>query len=258
MTLHRGLSAVLLCSLALASTTAEAGCEKDTDCKGDRICVDSACADPAPAEPRPAQDPPPVDGAEEANLVPPPAEDPAVENAWWKKDVREQEAALLQELFNELPKPVRTKGAGKLVYQRSVPLVISDIHDVTAVWGSKLQRDVHFLGISKVHTTQAMASIGPDTAGIPYCPLACNRISQIFVNDDEITLQYDGPIKDWAGKAADNVAGYTRRFGKVHQAKCSFPIMVKHAPPNTWLDPEQVARVRTAVVAEIKRYCAQP
>ena len=270
----RGIAAILVCGLALPSPAAAAGCEKDTDCKGDRICVDGACADPTgpPATETPAGGEPateeaaPADGAVPVQGEAPVEGEAAAEDAaptesdadaWWKKGAREAEAALLQEIFNELPKPVKTKGVGKLVYQRSVPLVIADIHDVTAVWGSKLQRDVHFLGISKVHTTDALVSIGPDTAGIAYCPIACNRIEEIFVNDEEITLQYDGPIKDWAGKAADNVSGYTRRFGKVHQAKCSFPLMVKHAPANTWLDPEQVAKVRSAVVEEIKHYCAE-
>jgi len=292
-----------ICSLGVAvlaiwATPAQAGCEKDTDCKGERICVESACADPAAAPPSPppteaapaaAADVPTEAAPAEGEAAPAegeaapaegeaapaegeaapaegeaaPAEGEADAAAgsgaddWWTMDARETEAALLQELFNELPKPVRTKGAGKLVYQRSVPLVIADIHDTTAVWGSKLQKDVHFLGISKVHTTQSLDSIGPETAGIPYCPLACNRISQVFVTEEEITLQYDGPIKDWAGKASDNVAGYTRRFGKIHQAKCSFPLMVKHAPPNTWMDPEEVSKVRAAVVDEIKRYCAE-
>ena len=281
----RGIAVLSLIGLALTSPDAQAGCEKDTDCKGDRICVSSACADPtptaapdqaeAPAEPKAEQtaEAPAEPKAEQTAEAPAepkaeqtaeaPAEGEAAKtdekaaDEWWQMGAREAEAALLQEIFNELPKPVKTKGAGKLVYQRSVPLVIADIHDVTAVWGSKLQKDVHFLGISKTHTTDALVSIGPDTAGVAYCPLACNRLEQIFVNDQEITLQYDGPIKDWAGKAADNVSGYTRRFGKIHQAKCSFPLMVKHAPANTWLDPEQVTKVRTAVVDEIKRYCGK-
>jgi len=31
------------------------GCSKDTDCKGDRICVSGACVSPPPAAPNPAQ-----------------------------------------------------------------------------------------------------------------------------------------------------------------------------------------------------------
>lgn len=39
--------------LALAAPTAWAACEKDTDCKGDRVCEAGVCTDPA-APPRPA------------------------------------------------------------------------------------------------------------------------------------------------------------------------------------------------------------
>ncbi len=253
----RVIAASLLFGLGLHSAAAHAGCEKDTDCKGEQICSAGACTD-ATGAPPPA---PPVQQEKPVQQETPVQQEKPVQqgdaSGWWKKDAREKEAALLQEIFNELPKPVKTKGKGKLVYQRSVPLVIWDIHDVTAVWGSKLQKDVHFVGISKIHTTQALKSIGPDTAGIAFCPVNCDRISEIFVNDEQITLQYDGPIKDWAGKAADNVAGYTRQYGKIHQAKCSFPLMVKHAPPSTWTDPQQVVKVRTAIVAELKRYCGK-
>ena len=149
----------------------------------------------------------------------------------------------------------KKKGAGKLVYARNVPLVISDIHNTTAVWGSKLQRNVHYVGISKIHTTSRIQPIGRDTPGIPFCPLACKRITDIFPHEADITIQYDGPIKDWAGKASDDTSGYKRAFGKVNKAKCSFPLMYNHAPPNTWLDEEEVNKVKQAAVDEIKRYC---
>ena len=156
-----------------------------------------------------------------------------------------------------MPKPVRRKDGGKLVYPRSVPLVVDDIHTNTMVWGAKLQKDVHHLGISKVHTTSRGESIGRDTAGISYCPVACNRIADIFLHNGEITIQYDGPISDWAGKASDNNSGYKRRFGSSNKAKCSFPMMYPEAPRNTWLDPEKASEVTAAVLAEIKRYCAE-
>lgn len=38
-----------LTALIALATVSEAGCEKDTDCKGDRLCIDEVCTDPAPA-----------------------------------------------------------------------------------------------------------------------------------------------------------------------------------------------------------------
>jgi hypothetical protein len=211
--------------------------------------ADAPAAD-APAGDTPAGDAPAADA--------PAAEAPAAEPAtWWSPEGRKAEAETLQEIFNQMPKPVRRKDGGKLVYPRSVPLVVDDIHTNTMVWGAKLQKDVHHLGISKVHTTSRGESIGRDTAGISYCPVACNRISDIFLHNYEITIQYDGPISDWAGKASDNNSGYKRRFGSTHKAKCSFPMMYPEAPKNTRLDPEKASEVTAAVVAEIKRYCAE-
>jgi hypothetical protein len=52
-----------------AATIAQAsGCQHDTQCKGDRVCVESRCADPKPGEPSPgaaigAADPKPVEAA---------------------------------------------------------------------------------------------------------------------------------------------------------------------------------------------------
>jgi hypothetical protein len=40
--------------LALTSTTAAAQCTKDTDCKGDRICVEGSCVDASPSQSSPA------------------------------------------------------------------------------------------------------------------------------------------------------------------------------------------------------------
>ena len=136
-----------------------------------------------------------------------------------------------------------------------MPLVVSDIHDTTAVWGSKLQPGVHFLGISKVHTTPALDPITADSNGTVFCPLNCSRIKTVTAPKDDIVILYDGPIKDWAGKAADNMSGYIRKFGKANQSICSFPLMYNHAPPNTWLDEAEVNKVKLAVVDEIKRYC---
>jgi hypothetical protein len=247
---------VALISLGLAPSAAWAGCEKDTDCKGDRICENTICVNP-PAAPPPA-DPGPADAkaretAEAA--APPPPTDP---DGWWKKAAREAEVPVLQELFNEAPRPIRKKGGATLVYQRAVPLVVADIHDTTRVWGAKLQSNVHFLGISKVHTTTTLSPIGPETGGIPYCPLNCARITDVYVRDgDEISILYDGPIKDWAGKAADNASGYVRKIGKQYREMCSFPLAMNHAPSNAWLDPAEVKKVSSAIVTEIKRYCGK-
>ncbi len=51
------------------------------------------------------------------------------------------------------------------------------------------------------------------------------------------------------------MSGYIRKFGKANQSICSFPLMYNHAPPNTWLDEDEVNKVKAAAVAEIKRYC---
>jgi len=272
-----GLIAILTFA---SSRPAMAGCEKDTDCKGDRICESGACVEPTPAAvgktaapaavPAPADnDAAPAEGeaapaegeAAPAEGEAAPAEGeaaPAEEAAaieWWKKESREDEVPRLQDIFNAVPRPTRKKGATTLIYQRAVPLVVADIHDTTAIWGAKLQPGVHFLGISKVHTTPALEAIAPETNGIVYCPLNCSRIQGVNTRNEDIQIQYDGPIKDWAGKAADNVSGYTRQFGKTYQSTCSFPLMYNHAPPNTWLDADEVEKVMKAAVVEIKRYC---
>ncbi len=186
------------------SRPAEAGCDKDTDCKGDRICEAGACVSPpqtpAPAAtPTPAPEAAPAEGeAAPAEGEAAPAEDeaapaegeaapaegeaapaegeaaaPAAEQAssdetafvWWKREVREAQTPMLQEVFDAVPRPIRKKGATTLIYQRAVPLVVADIHDTTAVWGSKLQPGVHFLGISKVHTTPALDPITAESNG---------------------------------------------------------------------------------------------
>ena len=53
---------------------AHAGCEKDTDCKGDRICEAGACVNPPAAES-------PADSDEQQTKNDPEAAEPAAENA---------------------------------------------------------------------------------------------------------------------------------------------------------------------------------
>ncbi|MEC8193780.1 MAG: hypothetical protein VX944_14145 [Myxococcota bacterium] len=242
-----------------------AGCEKDTDCKGDRICESGACVSPGPAE-----DAPPAEDAAPAEDTPPAGDAPAAEDAppaddappaptdpkdWWKETSREAEAPVLQAIFNRMPKPIIRKDNGKLVYQRAVPLVVADVHNTTARWGGKAQIGVHFLGISKIHTTTTLEDITVDTGGIPYCPLNCARLTSVELQGNDIVLFYDDEIKEWAGKVADNLAGYTRKLGKQYRTMCTFPTLYSHAPSNAWLDPEAVAAVNTSAVNEIKRYC---
>ena len=156
-----------------------------------------------------------------------------------------------------MPRPIVRKGNGKLVYQRAVPLVVPDIHETTARWGGKAQVGVHFLGISKVHTTTTMEDITEDTGGIPYCPINCERITDIQIQGNDIAIFYDDEIKPWGGKVADNQAGYTRKLGKQYRTMCTFPVMFSHAPKNSWLDPKEVEAVKTKAVTEIKRYCGK-
>ena len=44
-----GFGTLACAILGVCSHPLHAGCEKDTDCKGDRICEDGVCQDPAPA-----------------------------------------------------------------------------------------------------------------------------------------------------------------------------------------------------------------
>lgn len=267
-----------LLTTALFSTEAYAGCEKDTDCKGDRICEASVCVNPSPPpapESSPATAPatdgkdaesPPADEQQPSN--PPETSDtPAAENEadtptnpedWWKKSAREQEAAVLQEIFTTVPKPIKKTDLGKYVYPRSIPLVVADISDTVAKWGGKDQQGVHFLGISKVHTTTTLDDIAPETGGIAYCPVNCARITEINIRDKEISFMYDGPIKDWAGKAGDVHSGYIRKGGKAYKSICSLPMYYTSAPKRTsWLNPDEVKKAQKAVVEEIKRYCGK-
>ncbi|MGB0638605.1 MAG: hypothetical protein ACPGTU_04700, partial [Myxococcota bacterium] len=109
-----------LLTATLFSAKAYAGCEKDTDCKGDRICEAQVCVNPT-ASPAPA--PPPEAAttstekdaktestetqdstsapAETADAPPVKEESPKETDPkdWWKKSVRETEAAVLQEIF---------------------------------------------------------------------------------------------------------------------------------------------------------------
>ena len=49
-----------LLTFTLISSPVLAGCEKDTDCKGDRICEEERCVEPAPSNPseQPVEAPP--------------------------------------------------------------------------------------------------------------------------------------------------------------------------------------------------------
>ncbi|GEM_PF-3520910 len=253
-----------------------AGCEKDTDCKGDRICENSACVSPAAAAPPTETAPASTEATEDSPTpetnpnadtaagadaqtdtpnAPAATAAPTVPKDWWKQASREAEAPVLQAIFNSMPKPIIRKSGGKLVYQRAVPLVVADIHDTTARWGGKAQIGVHFLGISKVHTTTTLEDITVETGGIPYCPVNCARITDIQLTDNTIALFYDGEIKQWAGKVSDNLAGYTRKLGKQYRTMCSIPTLYSHAPSNSWMDPEEVKKVNEGAVTEIKRYC---
>ena len=262
-------TSVLSMGFFAASPAHAGGCEKDTDCKGDRICEASVCVDPAPkTAPAPDDgDEPekeegteaPEDGAEvtepekaeEAEEAPAPT-DP---KDWWKKDSRKAEAPVLQAIFDKMPRPYKQKGGGKLVYHRAVPVVVSDIHDTTTLWGGKKQVNVRFIGISKVHTTATLDKVTAKTPGIAYCPVNCSRIKEIVTAGDDITLVYDGDIRDWGGRASDVHAGYTRKIGKHHRAQCTFPVLKSLAPANTWLDPEEVKAIQAEAVSELTRYC---
>jgi len=270
--MYRSFMIAIALSAASMQGVAHAGCEKDTDCKGDRICEAGACVNPPAAES-------PADSAEQQTKNEPEAAEPAAENAeasppeaapestkeeeakpsdpkdWWKEAVRKTEVPTLQAIFDEMPRPIRKKGNAKLVYQRAVPVVIADVHNTTTRWGGKTQIGVHFMGISKVHTTTTLEPITADTAGIAYCPVNCARITEVKVEGDLLNLIYDGPIKEWAGNVGDNAAGYIRQVGKQYKASCSMPVLFNHAPKNSWLDPEQVQSVKDNAVAEIKRYC---
>ncbi len=266
-------------------TTAWAGCEKDTDCKGDRICEANECVDPTqtPASTAAPEADKSTDGSEakestDTDAEPTeqtPADDakgpsessdeksdtdkkaPTDPKNWWKQSARTAEAPVLQEIFNSMPRPVVKKGNAKLLYHRSVPVVVADIHDSTSMWGGKEQVNVRFIGISKVHSTTTMEAISETTPGVAYCPVNCDRITSIQTADNNIIFVYDGDIKEWAGKVSDVHAGYTRKIGKHNRAACSFPVLENHAPGKAWLDPQEVQAVQTAAVDEIKRYCGR-
>ena len=268
------LSITIALLLTSASGVAHAGCEKDTDCKGDRICENSTCVNPstegaaaeteqpASATTIPENDPAEPKSDNSSQTEPVEAEEPKEETAtptdpkdWWKETVRKAEVPVLQSIFDEMPRPIRKKGNAKLVYQRAVPVVISDVHTTTTRWGGKDQIGVRFMGISKIHTTTTLDPINAETAGIPYCPVNCARMIDIKMQGELLTLLYDGPIKEWAGNVGDNAAGYIRQVGKQYKASCSLPVLYNHAPKNSWLDPEEVQAVKDKAVAEIKRYC---
>ena len=259
-------TSILSMGFFTASPAHAGGCEKDTDCKGDRICEASVCVDPAPKT-APAPDDSdeskkeegteaPDDGAEVSE--PEKAEEapvPTDPKDWWKKDSRKAAAPVLQAIFDKMPRPYKQKGGGKLVYHRAVPVVVSDIHDTTTLWGGKKQVNVRFIGISKVHTTATLDKVTAKTPGIAYCPVNCSRIKEIVTAGDDITFVYDGDIRDWAGRASDVHAGYTRKIGKHHRAQCTFPVLKSLAPANTWLDPEEVKAIQAEAVSELTRYC---
>jgi hypothetical protein len=271
-------SAIFVAAIFAAqfSGAAHAGCEKDTDCKGDRICEAGACVNPpTAASPEPAAEAEAEAEAaatednaasattdQTAETTEAPTETPAEPEAkptdpkdWWKEVSREAEAPILQAIFEQMPRPIRKKGNAKLVYQRAVPVVVSDVHNTTTRWGGKKQVGVHFMGISKIHTTTTLDPITQETPGIAYCPVNCARITEVKTDRDQLTLLYDGPIKDWAGNVGDNAEGYIRQVGKQYKTSCSMPVLFNHAPKNSWLDPEKVQEVKDQAVTEIKRYC---
>jgi hypothetical protein len=263
-------SALFIAALIAAQFlgVAHAGCDKDTDCKGDRICEAGACVNPTTSAPPPAEAAESTPSAEEqpqadaeqtvevpAETAPEEEVKPADPKDWWKEASREMEAPALQAIFDEMPRPIRKKGNAKLVYQRAVPVVVPDVHNTTTRWGGKKQIGVHFMGISKVHTTTTLDPINSETAGIPYCPVNCARITEVKTEGDQLILLYDGPIKDWAGNVGDNAEGYVRQVGKLYKTSCSMPVLYNHAPKNSWLDPEKVQAVKDNAVAEIKQYC---
>src|SRR5579884_973827 len=49
--LRSALFVSLVAAAAVFPSVAHAGCSMDSDCKGDRICVDSRCVDPTPVAP---------------------------------------------------------------------------------------------------------------------------------------------------------------------------------------------------------------
>jgi hypothetical protein len=88
----RFVTGVLLAASALVvANVAQADCSKDTDCKGDRVCINGACVDPsAPGQPPPPEPlppgavppvevqplPPPQAGPPPAPVAPPPPAGP--------------------------------------------------------------------------------------------------------------------------------------------------------------------------------------
>ena len=104
-------TSVLSMGFFTASSAHAGGCEKDTDCKGDRICEASVCVDSAPKT-TPAVDEEsaneehtetPAEGGdvakpEETEEAAPPM-DP---KDWWKKDARKTQASVLQAIFDKI------------------------------------------------------------------------------------------------------------------------------------------------------------
>lgn len=82
------LASLLALTLVSCGSSRSGGrrCKKDTDCKGDRICVDGSCETPSapatkpvtPASPQPAQ---PASNAKVATVIPPPQNRNAVVRA---------------------------------------------------------------------------------------------------------------------------------------------------------------------------------
>ena len=54
----------------IVATLISAGCDKDTDCKGDRVCEDGKCVAPAPIATPATQAPPPMPPPQETRRVP--------------------------------------------------------------------------------------------------------------------------------------------------------------------------------------------
>jgi hypothetical protein len=82
-----GMGVVLSAMATWSSAYAEEGCSKDTDCKGERICVQKQCVEQPPRAPDATASPPAADPAVPASFQPagparpPPSQAPGLVNA---------------------------------------------------------------------------------------------------------------------------------------------------------------------------------
>jgi hypothetical protein len=242
--------------IALGSSPAQAGCDKDTDCKGDRICEAGACTSPS-ADKSPVPAPHDTGDAAAAQAPAEPAPVAYEPKDWWKAAARQTEAPILQDIFDAMPRPFVQKEKSKLLYQRAVPVVVADIHTTTTRVGGKDQVNVKFLGISKTHTTVTLEKVTAQTPGIAYCPVNCARINDVLADGENITIAYDSDIKDWGGRVADTHAGYTRKAGKRYRGVCTFPVLYDLSPAKVKVDPAIVTKIQKEAIAEINRYCGR-